>query len=110
MTSHPMRRCCITGIKHNGTPKGAMKQIDNIRTYMACPDSTTTNNNNNNNNNNTPEQAIILMTDVLGISFPNTLLIADQFAQNGYLTLIPDVFNGAEVFFPIAPEFDLQDG
>jgi dienelactone hydrolase len=48
------------------------------------------------------------MTDVFGMSFPNTQLIADQFAQNGYLTLIPDVFNGSEVAFPIAPSFDLQ--
>lgn len=49
------------------------------------------------------------MTDVLGMDFPNTQLIADQFAQNGYLTLIPDVFNGNEVSFPISPSFSLQD-
>jgi dienelactone hydrolase len=49
------------------------------------------------------------MTDVFGITFPNTQLIADQFAQNGYLTLIPDVFNGAEISFPPPPSFDLQE-
>jgi dienelactone hydrolase len=49
------------------------------------------------------------MTDVFGITFPNTQLIADQFAQNGYLTLIPDVFNGAEVSFPLSSSFDLQE-
>ncbi|KAL1793884.1 hypothetical protein ACET3X_007305 [Alternaria dauci] len=97
MTSHPMQRCCIVGIKHTGTPQGVIKQIDTVRTYFAYPE------------NHNPEHAIILMTDVFGIDFLNTQLIADQFAQNGYLTLIPDVFNGREVSFPVAPSFDLQE-
>lgn len=97
MTSHPMQRCCIVGVKHTGTPQGVIKQIDTIRTYFAYPE------------NHNPEQAIILMTDVFGIDFSNTQLIADQFAQNGYLTLIPDIFNGREVSFPAAPSFDLQE-
>lgn len=46
------------------------------------------------------------MTDVLGFALPNTRLIADQFALNDYLTLIPDVFNGNEVPFPRAPDWD----
>jgi len=49
------------------------------------------------------------MTDVLGMDFPNAQLIADQFAQNGYLTVIPDVFNGSEVPFPPPESFDLQE-
>jgi dienelactone hydrolase len=49
------------------------------------------------------------MTDVLGMDFPNTQLIADQFAQNGYLTVIPDVFNGSEVPFPAPESFDLHE-
>ena len=91
-----MQRCCVVGVKHEGKPQGVIKQIDNIRTYFAYPEDKD------------PEQAIVLMTDVLGMDFPNTQLIADQFAQNGYLTLIPDVFNGHQVSFPIDPSFDLQ--
>jgi dienelactone hydrolase len=53
--------------------------------------------------------AIILLTDVYGFSFPNTRLIADQFALNGYLTVIPDLFHGAEVPFPAPEDFNLQD-
>jgi dienelactone hydrolase len=49
------------------------------------------------------------MTDVLGMDFPNIQLIADQFAQNGYLTVIPDVFNGSEVPFLVLESFNLQE-
>jgi dienelactone hydrolase len=49
-----------------------------VHTYIATPSTPTTN-------------AILLMTDALGMFFPNTQLIADQFAENGYLTVIPDV-------------------
>lgn len=48
------------------------------------------------------------MTDAFGMSFPNTQLIADQFAENGYLTVIPDVFAGTEAPFPVPPSFDFQ--
>jgi dienelactone hydrolase len=32
--------------------------------------------------------------------------IADQFAANGYYTIIPDVFRGNEIPFPMPPDFD----
>jgi dienelactone hydrolase len=52
--------------------------------------------------------AILLLTDVYGFTFPNTRLIADQFALHGYLTVIPDLFNGREVPFPPPADFSLQ--
>src|SRR3954468_4483698 len=70
-----------------------------VRTYITSPPNT---------NNDSVDTAILIMTDVLGMDFPNIQLLADQFAQNGYLTLIPDVFNGAEVPFPIPDSFNLQ--
>lgn len=42
--------------------------------------------------------AIILITDIFGFA-DTSKLIADQFAANGYTTLIPDMFNG-DVFDP----------
>lgn len=39
----------------------------------------------------------------------NRSSIADQFAANGYLAVIPDVFNGNEVPFPVPASFDLQE-
>ncbi|KAH6851454.1 dienelactone hydrolase [Alternaria rosae] len=98
MASNPMQRCCVVGVKHEGKPQGQIKHIDNIRTYATYPP-----------DNPKPENAILIMTDVLGMDFPNIQLIADQFAQNGYLTVIPDVFNGSEVPFPVPESFDLQE-
>jgi dienelactone hydrolase len=52
--------------------------------------------------------AILLLTDVLGFSFRNTRLVANAFAANGYLTIIPDLFQGAEVTWPVTADFNLQ--
>lgn len=68
-----------------------------VRTYFAYPANGSTHN------------ALMIMTDVIGMDFPNVQLIADQFAANGYLTVIPDVFNGNEVPFPAPADFDLQE-
>lgn len=43
--------------------------------------------------NETPKKAIILISDVFGI-VSNSQLLADYFARNGYLTVIPDIFAG----------------
>lgn len=40
------------------------------------------------------ENAILILSDVLGHRFPNVQLLADQFAAAGYLTVIPDLFKG----------------
>jgi dienelactone hydrolase len=58
---------------------------------------------------NSTEHAIILLTDVYGFTFPNTRLLADHFALNGYLTIIPDLFNGNEVPFPPPSGWNLQE-
>ncbi|KAK1918888.1 hypothetical protein P3342_001017 [Pyrenophora teres f. teres] len=49
-----------------------------------------------------------MMTDIFGATFLNTQLLADAFALSGYLVLIPDVFCGGELSFPIPETFDLQ--
>lgn len=36
------------------------------------------------------------MTDIFGI-FPNAQLLADEFANAGYLTVIPDLFQGDQI-------------
>lgn len=45
--------------------------------------------------------AIILLPDVIGHQLINTQLLADQFAANGYLTVVPDLFFGNPV--PLNP-------
>lgn len=43
--------------------------------------------------NKAPEKAIIFLTDIIGI-YNNSQLLADEFANNGYLTVVPDLFQG----------------
>ena len=49
--------------------------------------------------------AILLLPDVIGI-WQNSQLIADQFAANGYLTLVLDQFNGDALPLNRKGEFD----
>ncbi|KAH9828115.1 Dienelactone hydrolase family, partial [Teratosphaeria destructans] len=82
MASNPPGRCCTIGVRHQGTAKGELKKIGDISTYFAYPEDKST------------DHAILLLPDVIGHEFINAQLIADQFAANGYLTLIPDLFEG----------------
>ena len=50
----------------------------------------------------------MLVTDVIGHKFANAQLLADQFAANGYLTVMPDIFAGDPVPMPRPDGFDLQ--
>ena len=49
------------------------------------------------------------MTDVIGHEFINAQLIADQFAANGYLTVMPDLFEGDPVKLNRPAGFDFQE-
>ncbi|KAH7410447.1 dienelactone hydrolase [Phaeosphaeria sp. MPI-PUGE-AT-0046c] len=99
MASGPMQTCCVSGVLHEGTPVGEVKDIGNTRAYFAHPPASSTS---------TSTHAILILTDVYGFTFPNTRLIADNFASLGYLTVIPDLFHGAEVPFPPPSDFNLQ--
>ncbi|CAI7572513.1 unnamed protein product [Penicillium glandicola] len=85
MASNPPAACCASGFKHDGTPAGEIKDISGVNTYITYP-----------KDNKTPEKAIIFVTDIFGI-FSNAQLLADEYANNGYLTIIPDLFNGDQI-------------
>jgi dienelactone hydrolase len=55
----------------------------------------------------TYEHAILILTDVIGHRFPNVQLIADQFAANGYLVAVPDLFHGDP--FPLNGGWDMGE-
>lgn len=57
-----------------------------VSTYFAYPENATSTDN-----------AILLLSDVLGQKFINTRLLADHFARCGYLTVVPDLFEGDTV-------------
>jgi dienelactone hydrolase len=56
-----------------------------VETYIATP-----------KDNKNPDKAIVFLTDIFGI-FSNAQLLADEFANNGYLTVIPDLFQGDKI-------------
>jgi dienelactone hydrolase len=53
------------------------------------------------------DTAILYLPDVIGI-WQNSQLMADQFAENGYYTLIPDLFNGDPIALNRPEGFDLM--
>lgn len=83
MASNPISTCCTIGVKHEGQPTGKTIKIGSIEAYVAEPIGNTVH----------KETAILYLPDVIGI-WQNSQLMADQFAANGYYTIIPDLFNG----------------
>ncbi|KAE8350865.1 dienelactone hydrolase [Aspergillus coremiiformis] len=84
MASNPPGPCCATGFKHEGTPLGEVKNV-NVNTYIVYPKDTKN-----------PEKAVVILSDIFGI-YINAQLLADEFAANGYLCVIPDLFQGDSV-------------
>jgi len=70
---------CIAGVRHEGTPTGKVEEINGVKTYVALPE-----------NDYPKDKAIIFCTDVFGLDLPNNLLLADDFAKNGFQVYVPD--------------------
>ncbi|KAL7929307.1 alpha/beta-hydrolase [Trichoderma chlorosporum] len=83
MASYPVASCCFKGVKHEGEATGKSFKIGNYDAYLATPE----------DNNNHQGAGILYLSDVFGI-WANSQLIADQYAANGYTTLIIDILNG----------------
>ncbi|KAI3324438.1 dienelactone hydrolase [Xylariaceae sp. AK1471] len=96
MASHPPGQCCTVGVKHDGSPTGSDIKVGKYAAYQATPDQSKAH----------KDAAILIIPDIIGI-WQNSKLIADQFAANGYLTLIMDVFNGDPVSLNPPEGFDL---
>ncbi|CAG8365056.1 unnamed protein product [Penicillium salamii] len=85
------------GTIHEGQPEGNISKIGNIPTYFAHPKSKLTDN------------AILLLTDVMGHQFMNAQLLADRFAARGYFVVMPDLFNGDVVPINRPEGFNIMD-
>jgi dienelactone hydrolase len=85
-------------MKNRGEPTGTITTIaDSIETYIAEPKGKTVH----------KDTAIIYIADVMGI-WQNANLMADQFAANGYYTIIPDLFNGDKLGLNHPAGFDFM--
>jgi dienelactone hydrolase len=73
----------LTGWNRGETTGTSTTIADGIETYIAEPKGKTVR----------KETAILYLPDVIGI-WQNSKLMADQFAANGYYTIIPDLYNG----------------
>jgi len=82
----PLGEDCLKGVTFEGTPKGFMKTINGVNTYVALA-----------KRSRTPGRALLLLTDIFGLPLVNSKLMADDFANNGFDTFIPDYLNGDPV-------------
>lgn len=62
MASNAPGQCCTVGVKHEGQAKGQIKEQNGISTYFAYPENKST------------ENAILILTDVIGHEFINAQL------------------------------------
>jgi len=85
MASTSLGPCCFTGFRHESTAAGETRSIGDVRTYFAYPEG-----------GKTPGKAVVVLSDVFGI-FINSQLLADDFAANGYLAVLPDLFDGDQM-------------
>ncbi|KAF5384266.1 hypothetical protein D9615_003439 [Tricholomella constricta] len=77
----PLTAACIKGVTFEGTPKGVMKTINGVNTYVAKAHRPSD-----------PRRALLFLTDIFGLPLVNSKLMADDFAANGFDTFIPDYF------------------
>lgn len=97
MASYPPATCCTIGVKHDGEASGSSIKIGSIDAYVAEPKGNTVH----------KDTAILFLSDVIGI-WQNSQLLADQFAANGYYTVVPDLFNGDPIALNRPEGFDLM--
>ncbi|KAJ7432183.1 Alpha/Beta hydrolase protein [Mycena galericulata] len=92
---------CFKGVTHEGTPEGKTEKIGGIDCYVATPTADFP-----------KDKAVLFLTDVFGLALNNNLLLADDFARNGFRTVVPDLFNGdpipEDAFKPGAPPLDRE--
>ncbi|KXN86725.1 Protein AIM2 [Leucoagaricus sp. SymC.cos] len=80
---------CVTGVRHEGTPEGKIETVNGVKVYIATPKVDYP-----------KDKALLFLTDVFGLDLINNQLLADDFARNGFYTIIPDYLNGD----PLAPD------
>ncbi|KAI0331665.1 alpha/beta-hydrolase [Cubamyces sp. BRFM 1775] len=74
---------CIKGVRHEGVPEGKIEKIGGFECYVATPSGEYP-----------KDKVVLFLTDAFGIPLINNKLLVDDFARNGFRTVMPDVFNG----------------
>ncbi|KAH9884354.1 dienelactone hydrolase [Xylariomycetidae sp. FL2044] len=97
MASNAPGKCCVVGVKHDGQTTGTDIKVGKYDAYLATPDPAKAH----------KDAAILYLPDVIGI-WQNSKLMADQYAANGYLCLIIDLFNGDALSLNRTEGFDFM--
>ncbi|KAF9443244.1 dienelactone hydrolase endo-1,3,1,4-beta-D-glucanase [Macrolepiota fuliginosa MF-IS2] len=74
---------CTQGARHEGTVEGKEATINGVAVYIATPTVEYP-----------KDKAILFLPDVFGYQLSNAQLLADDFARNGFYTILPDYLNG----------------
>ncbi|KAI0795812.1 alpha/beta-hydrolase [Abortiporus biennis] len=83
MSTPGLCKHCVSGVRHEGTPTGTFTTIDGVKVYIATPSGEFD-----------KEKVLLYLPDVFGLELPNHQLLADDFALNGFRTVVLDFFNG----------------
>ncbi|KAF8878877.1 Alpha/Beta hydrolase protein [Infundibulicybe gibba] len=79
LTSTPL----LPGVTHEGTAEGKWEKIGGVNSYVATPTM------------DYPKDKVLLfLSDIFGPQLINAQLLADDYARNGFKTVIPDYLNG----------------
>ncbi|KAJ3011051.1 UNVERIFIED_CONTAM: hypothetical protein HDU68_001851 [Siphonaria sp. JEL0065] len=75
---------CCSGTIDSGAPRGRVETIAGHQTYVAPQPSAYS------------DSLVVIATDIFGFTLPNPRLMADKYAEKGFICVVPDVFKGTE--------------
>ncbi|XP_078600764.1 carboxymethylenebutenolidase homolog isoform X1 [Branchiostoma floridae x Branchiostoma japonicum] len=78
--------CCIGDRLEYGS-MGRELKVGGVDMYLATPKTPT-------------KKGIVVYMDIFGWKLPNTRYIVDMIANNGYVVILPDAYEGAEPWTP----------
>ncbi|KAI0756160.1 alpha/beta-hydrolase [Daedaleopsis nitida] len=91
----PPGECCRQTVQHVGEPRGKIEKVAEVETYVARPASGSN------------ARIILFFADVYGPMYVNAQLLMDYWAENGYLVVGLDYFEGDSMIkHPNRDEFD----
>jgi dienelactone hydrolase len=86
---------CFSGFEMSGTPTGVVETVHGLPTYVARPSpSSSSEGGNGDSDSNSPRGVMVIIPDAFGWEFVNNRIVADNFAQRGFVVYLPDFMNG----------------
>ncbi|KAJ1552911.1 hypothetical protein HK405_009595 [Cladochytrium tenue] len=91
--------CCRTGYFWAGRePQGTVEQVGGVAAYVARPRTPTA----PPSGGGAQTRHVVIVTDVFGHTLPNVRLLADAFADRGFVCTVPDILGGDAIKVELA--------